>query len=238
LAATAEGERLVDKMFTGEIDLGQLPLLERRESAWLGSLVLLLRNSEEGRDRLRSLLAVGRERYRDFLMAAARAIEEAAPDQQLQVTDGLIHAGRVCQEYLYLTMVTATPARLVGGPPRSEAGLVFQAWLMDQLRKHQWNFVISPPDPPGLSTRLLEAAMDACGQAGYHLHSGWLWESLTSSMRHEEMPRELLAAMDRHGEAMAARWPEARREGNILRHRAWAEAALRQAAAGPSEGPR
>lgn len=233
-AAMEYKQRLEQRLRSGGVDWTGVPsqgglvlqALQSESRLGAGSLAVPLRIDEAGRETLRQLLAPGRERARDFLLAAARAIRRPGEPLPFEVHEALLHAVQQVQEFFTGSLVTASTEHLFGAEDDSEAGLLFRARLIDHLRNSQLLSVIPSRVAGEPRVRLLQAAVAACRRAGYHPHIRWVWPKLVSAMRAEERAAALLEACSRDLDGLRKRLDPAWVAGELEGHRRWARAVL------------
>ena len=224
-AALEELENLDQRIQAGEIESARFPPFVPREEANLAAAIYLLRGTEDGRQQTRILQRKGLRATRDFLVAAARALDEADPPGGRDDADAFLLAGRLAYPFLYGTLITATPRRLFGQAPATEAGLFFQAGVVNHLGIQLRQMVVAPPAPGDLHLSTQEAALEACRAAGYHPHAEPLWNSLQNALRAEGRAARLQALLARHGEALRATMSPAFVADFLFKNQAWARSA-------------
>jgi serine/threonine protein kinase len=181
----------------GELELdGLLPSETRHLAVFTGQdpdsvsvLAGSLRGSPAGRDRLREILGEGREIVRDFMVAAAYALDSPDPpdiDLHIAAAEGGV---LTMNGFLLGTLLSASRDRLFGPTGKTAACLEFQGRVLtffDRLREHTAIPGELPQDAPEVWRRAFEATPRTGPPArAARVWAGWL-HALDNHLRGED----------------------------------------------------
>ena len=195
---------------SGSLSLGEDLGSTRRIAVFTGqvpeSLAVLvgsLRGSVSGRERIREILAEGRELGRDFLVAAAHALDQPGlpdPDGYGRVS---FHAFEHMTGFYMGSLLSATRERFFGGTGRTAACLDFQARVLHDLASIRARTLIPGDIRQDVPTELWRAALEAAEREGPPARAARYWMVLLRDLDERRQGKDFLELYtDRNGRYM------------------------------------
>lgn len=224
----------------GELELGpsqvnteKVAIFTGREPGNLGLLLGALRRDRAGRDQLREFVAVGREEARDYLLAAALALEQAdLPDPDAHVL-GAARGFLFLQPFMLGTMLSAPRDRLFGGAGSTVAALEFQARIFERLAVLQERSIFYREGFRDPTVALWSEAFEAAAMQGAGPRAARLWSRLLLALDTRRQARGFLATYQDWSPQLLGLLDE-RTRGDLAERRARVQGELPGAGAGGS----
>lgn len=157
------------------------------------------------RERLRELLGPGRERARDALVAAHRALELPGFRPVAMWLEQFSRLLFMTDAFLMGSMLTGDVVRFFGAPARHAGTKYLHATLIRDLVVWQQRMLVTPLGTQDADVRLLREALDACLEDGYDDLAASAWSRLLDALEEHGDAAELDRQIRLHRERLVPR---------------------------------